>query len=1070
MKKKLPFLLLVFATALSLLFTSVLAAPVSTWSGFRGSDDNMAILDAPTPDSAELACLKWASSVPGASWDAAVSIWMVGGRLFTAAGNRLSVFDAETGEQIDGAELSHSRGQSCMSPVYENGTLFIPLDGGRIEAINAKTLESLWVFEDTLSGQALSPIIWKNGRLYTGFWTSETDPANFVCVDAASGELIWSYSVPGGFYWAGPVAVGDFIVVGTDDGAPGASGNSHLLVFDQNSEAGEPAEVLSDVLLEGCGDQRSAMAYADGRVYFTTKGGYLCSAEIDPKTGEVRDLLTVSLGAQSTSTPVVYDDYVYLGTGGGISTSGSSGHFVVANRETLVPVAYAGLKGMPQCSFLLSTANDDALLFYSTYNNLPGGLSLIQVDPDNVSHPIVSELYDAAGYEQYCIGSVICDNEGTLYYANDSGRVFAVGSNLAYALDLAVDGVTLADFQPGTLSYEAVVPTDHETAVISARGDRDSVVSINGEPGENGAAQAEISVENGAKVVITVEKSGFSRTYTVRLRRPSDETGLASLKVNETNAYHSFLALDAELSPERASYVCAGVSADRSFVNVWPEAEDSNASVSVFAVSGVKDTAAGEEILPVGQSEGHDRYAVYFADTGAEAIATMRIVVTAEDGKATRSFELLLTKRETFDRVSGDVIVTIADKGRVVMALQKVAVLDLDFDGKLNVDETLYAAHEAAYPGGAAAGYASVLGDYGLSIVKLWGDTTSLSYGYWLDDDSCWSLADEVRDGQKLVAFVYANTSWPNMDVYTAFDCDNLSTKPGSEETLTLYRYDYNTETFAYAASPCAGAQLTAYRNGHALTDGFSYADNEDGSYRIDLHRAGVYDVIATTPGNTIVPAVCRVTVEGGSGGGSGSSDSPTSPAEPSTPADGKTDLPFTDLAGHWAESAVQFVFDAKLMQGVSETLFAPDETLSRAMTVTLLHRLAGSPDVEDTASFSDIPSDTWYTKPVIWAAQNKVSVGRDDGTFGPMEPVTREQLAALLFRYAQLKNLDLSARTDLSAFSDGGAISNWAQDAMGWACAKGVLTGRPSGALDPQGTATRAEAATILMRFLSIT
>ena len=1068
MKKKLPFLILVFVTALSLLFTSVSAAPVSTWSGFRGSADNMAILDAPTPESAALACLKWASSVPGAGWDAAVSIWMVEGRLFAAAGDSLSVFDTETGELVERAELSHSRGQSCMPPICENGTIYLPLDGGRIEAIDAKTLKSLWVFENAQSGQALSPIIWQDGRLYTGFWTSETDPADFVCVDAASGELIWNYSVPGGFYWAGPVAVGSFIVVGTDDGAPGANGDSHLLVFNQNSEAGEPAEVLSDVLLTGCGDQRSAMAYAEGRVYFTTKGGYLCSAEIDPKTGEVRDLATASLGAQSTSTPVVYEDHVYLGAGGGMTTSGSAGHFVVADRETLAPVAYAGLKGMPQCSFLLSTANDDALLFYSTYNNLPGGLSLIQVDPDNVSHPIVSELYDAAGYEQYCIGSVICDNEGTLYYTNDSGRLFAVGANLAYAADLAIDGVTLTDFQPGTLSYEAILPVGSKTVSVSARADRDAVVSINGEPGENGTAQAEIPVKNGTKVTVTVEKGGFSRTYTLRLRHASGETGLSALKVNETNAYNGFLTLNAALSSQRDEYVCAGVSANRSFVNVWPEAKDPNASVSVFAVSGVKDTAPGEEIPRTGQTEGHDRYAVYFADSGAEAVAAVRIVVTAEDEKTTDSCELLLTKRETYARASGTVTVTIANKGSVVMSLQKILVLDLDFDGKLNVDETLYAAHEAAYPGGAAAGYASTLGDYGLSIVKLWGDT-SFNYGYWLDDDSCWSLADEVHDGQKLVAFVYANTVWPNMDIYTAFGRDALSTKPGSEETLVLSRYDYNSETFAYAASPCSGAQLTAYRNGRALTEGFSYTDNGDGSYRITFQRAGVYDVIATTSGNTIVPAVCRVTVDGGSGGGSSSSDSPVSPADPSTPAAGQTDLPFTDLSGHWAESAVRAVFEAKLMQGVSETLFAPDETLSRAMTVTLLYRLAGSPDLEDTASFADIPSDTWYTKPVIWAAQNKISMGRGDGTFGPEESVTREQFAALLFRYALLKNLDLSARTDLNAFSDGGAVSDWAQDAMSWACAKGILTGRPSGELDPKGTATRAEAAAILLRFLSI-
>lgn len=130
-----------------------------------------------------------------------------------------------------------------------------------------------------------------------------------------------------------------------------------------------------------------------------------------PKAGAISDLKTVSFNAQSTSTPVVFGNYVYFGAGSGISDSGSKGSFVIADKNTLEVVNHVDMLGYPQCEMLLSTAylkSTGYLYFYSTYNMDPGGVSLIKVKADDVSKTELTELYDAKGYEQYCIASLGC--------------------------------------------------------------------------------------------------------------------------------------------------------------------------------------------------------------------------------------------------------------------------------------------------------------------------------------------------------------------------------------------------------------------------------------------------------------------------------------------------------------------------------------------------------------------------------------------------------------------------------------------------------------------------------------
>ena len=179
-----------------------------------------------------------------------------------------------------------------------------------------------------------------------------------------------------------------------------------------------------------------------------------------------------------------------------------------------------------------------------------------------------------------------------------------------------------------------------------------------------------------------------------------------------------------------------------------------------------------------------------------------------------------------------------------------------------------------------------------------------------------------------------------------------------------------------------------------------------------------------------------------------------------------ETPLPFTDVTeGDWFYDAVRYAYETGLMDGVGDSLFAPNSETTRAQLVTILYRLAGQPAVSGDLIFTDVEVGTWYTDAVAWAAENGIVNGTTDATFAPGEDITRGQLVTVLYRYAESKGYDVSASADLSGYPDAGQVQDYAQPAMAWAVAEGIVEG-VDGNLNPAGNATRAQIATILMRF----
>ena len=434
----------------------------SSWPSFRGNDENMAITTVRTPigpyaeeDDVELL---W-NSTSGSGFDSgAVGCPIfVDGYMYAYAGANILKLDPATGETLISKPMEDASDFAIIPPTYGDGMIFVGLKNGRVQAFRADTLESLWVYTDPLGGQSNSPITYSDGCVYVGFWRGESGAANFVCLTADDEKPnrktepkipLWSCTNDGGFYWAGAYANDKYVMVTTDDGYSGYSHNTgKLLIFDKRT--GE----LTDSRTTYTGDLRSNVAYdkASGRIFFTSKGGAMYS-EIVGADGKIDRSAskTVALGGMSTSTPVVCNGRAYVGvagTGGQFTPYG--GHHIAVIDLTDWKVAYtAQTQGYPQTSGLMTTGYDDGVYVYFMDNYTPGVMRVIHDAPGQtaleggVTEEFTSDKGVSGTYTdcapvvftprgslaQYCIGSPVTDEYGTLYFKNDSGNLIALTS------------------------------------------------------------------------------------------------------------------------------------------------------------------------------------------------------------------------------------------------------------------------------------------------------------------------------------------------------------------------------------------------------------------------------------------------------------------------------------------------------------------------------------------------------------------------------------------------------------------------------------------------------------------
>ena len=448
------------------------------WPNFRGNDENNAVTDAPIPYAAEDGTLYWANRIgKGIDADAVGSPIFVDGDIITYAGDTIYRIDTVSGEVKCTGRMDHKSSFSITPPTFYEGMVFVALSGGTVQAFNAETLESLWLYRDPLGGQPNCPLTVREGYLYTGFWNSETGDANFVCLsitdedpdqEKESKAASWYHTAKGGYYWAGAYVSDAFVLVGTDDGTNyGDSKTSRLLMFDRQSGR----------LLDSCdgldGDIRSSVVYdADtDAYYFTSKGG--CFYGVRVADGQFSDLWYTELGGNSTSSPVVYNGRAYVGVAGAGQFAAWSGHSIhVIDLENRSVAYTAGTQGYPQTSGLLTCAYEEGSGYVYIYffdNMTPGKLRVLRDKPGQTGLDYVTTeggssavyaLFTPTGDQaQYAICSPIADEYGTVYFKNDSAHLMAFGPRIV-SLDVTAE--------PEKMVYQEGEPFDPTGMTVTA--------------------------------------------------------------------------------------------------------------------------------------------------------------------------------------------------------------------------------------------------------------------------------------------------------------------------------------------------------------------------------------------------------------------------------------------------------------------------------------------------------------------------------------------------------------------------------------------------------------------------
>lgn len=352
---------------------------------------------------------------------------VVGDTILLVSGVKLYKLNAETGEEIASVKMQGSTLYATVSPLYADGKVFVALDDGIIQAFDYETMKSLWVYTDSVGGQAISPITYDNGCIYTGFWVDETEYANYVCLDASdenikteteSKSAEWTYKALGGFYWAGCYVTDKYVVVGKDDGKKNSESSSSIISL--NKTTGKAVSSLTVT-----GDIRSSVVYsAEADTYYaSSKAGYVYKFSMD-SAGKLSLLKTYKASGAVTATPVIYNGRLYAGC-----QNGSAGKFIVLDAKTMKEIYTCDMLGYPQASMLVSTGYEEEtgkVYIYSTYNAKPGGITVFE-DSKGQTSATKTELYTPeSDMQQYCISTISAGEDGTLYYKNDSGNIFAL--------------------------------------------------------------------------------------------------------------------------------------------------------------------------------------------------------------------------------------------------------------------------------------------------------------------------------------------------------------------------------------------------------------------------------------------------------------------------------------------------------------------------------------------------------------------------------------------------------------------------------------------------------------------
>lgn len=687
------------------------------WGRFQNSESNNGVMgDVLPPTSYQETALKWGKQLVQGYTTSFTPPLIIDGDLYTASNRHVYKINKETGEiRQESDELKLNVGYAMNPITYdpEHDQIYVPILRGRVQCLDAETLQSKWISKEYPYTQTLSPITYKDGAIYTGIWETETADGVFFRLNALTGEEEWTFrpseagDIPHGFYWAGAFVNEKYVVVGSDDGTDNtfaeASDSPYpetAIVYCFDRETGKVMDRITGVK----GDVRSTIVHDNGHIYFTSKGGRLYKAALgaDGKFAKVSYIqLKDARGtydAMMTATPVVYNGRIYAGaagSGGQFSADGGHMFAVIADDETLSDsslIYTVPISGYPQAAPVLSTATektDGKVRLYFTFNAFPGGIYYLEDSPQATaeSHEKAHLLFrPETSMQQYCISPLACDREGTLYFKNDSGCMMAVGSSRAWLTGLSVryENKELewdTAFESGLLNYALRAPNGAASVDLYLTVPDGMTATVNGSPWTGPKMSVPVG-EDGSDVTVSVSRSiggkDYTRTYQLSISTASNNANLAGLAISDSNtrpqvvdteerkASSVGVGYDPDFDPGIESYVSKAYAGSKAYLNIWVQTADPEASVKVIPVENVGNTGSKHRMNDKGEIEdvnGDRRFPIYWV--AGETAAVADVEVTSPSGKVQRIYRVTLT-RGAEQSSTGEVTFT-ADPANVIL-------------------------------------------------------------------------------------------------------------------------------------------------------------------------------------------------------------------------------------------------------------------------------------------------------------------------------------------------------------------------------------------------------------------
>lgn len=631
------------------------------WTRYQNSSTNNGVTENPAPSDAEHAVLEWEVKMS----DATTPPLVIGDKVYTACDKYVYCYDKTTGKELGHSDaLKGSVGFALHPMVYAEKKLFVVTEnqGTRIEALdlsNPTQPKRAWC-SDPKPGTSYSPLTYQDGCLYTGTWNGE-DSGYYFCVDAGNGEVKWSVEDSNGFYWDGAYATDTYVAFASENARGGDNEKDGSALYTVNAKTGKPIDSVTDLK----GSIRNTVVYDDGHLYVGTVAGrvYRIKVDKDGNLGEYSgenndDFSYIDLDGRIKATMLVDQGQLYVGVEG--KSSGSSFYQVIdcsqpfdqdpkIDNKVSVPDEP---KGAP----VLSTAEGGTRYVYFTCNDGKGGIYYFTNKNEDLSS-CQSLFQPESSMQEKCISSLALDDEGTLYYTNDSKYLMAVSPKLLKNVEIIPSsGIHWKDqqFDPAVRSYDLIAETGVSEITLNIErldGENETVsfeCSVDGKKqGDNTTVSLQ---ENTTTVELKVTRKAVTLSYRFRIAKMSSSNTSLGLLYYGQKFYSGGNLLPAIESGKTEYSVDLRKVSSVNDLYLWILPEDTQASFEVYAVENIKndfgDDLKNGEVLDWFDVEKTGEYKYAITPTDPAKNTVIRVCVTSADGKKTQDYQVKFIRTE----------------------------------------------------------------------------------------------------------------------------------------------------------------------------------------------------------------------------------------------------------------------------------------------------------------------------------------------------------------------------------------------------------------------------------------